>query len=59
MKKYPNSSKKLGMPWIGIGNASPEIEALGKPKIELSKAPFDPLKYVKHLYELPYPDVGQ
>jgi hypothetical protein len=64
MKKHPNVEEVHGVPWTGIANASPEIEALGKPKMDLSKVPFDPLEYVEHLDELPFnpnmdPDVGQ
>jgi arylsulfatase len=64
MKKYPNNKEKFGVPWTGIANATPEIEALGKPKMDLSKLPFDPLEYVEHLDELPFdpsmdPSLGQ
>ncbi|MEM7192419.1 MAG: hypothetical protein AAF405_06040, partial [Pseudomonadota bacterium] len=64
MKKYPNNKEKFGVPWTGIANASPEIEALGNPKMDLSKLPFDPLEYVEHLDELPFdpdmdPNLGQ
>jgi len=64
MKKYPNNKEKFGVPWTGIANASPEIEALANPKMDLSKLPFDPLEYVEHLDELPFdpnmdPSLGQ
>ena len=34
--------------------ASPEIEALARPGVDLSKLPFDPLEYIKHLDQLPF-----
>ncbi|MEE9588157.1 MAG: hypothetical protein V3V97_09065, partial [Hyphomicrobiaceae bacterium] len=63
-KKYPDSKEKHGMPWTGIANASPEIEALAKPRLDLKKLPFDPLEYVEHLDQLPFdrnmdPHLGQ
>ena len=63
-KKYPDSKEKYGIPWTGIANASPEIEALAKPRLDLKKLPFDPLEYVEHLDELPFdramdPDIGR
>ncbi len=63
-KKYPNAQEGHGIPWTGIENASPEIKALGKPKLDLSKLPFDPLEYIDHLDQLPFdpdmdPDVGR
>jgi len=54
MKKYPDSKEVHGIPWTGIENASPEIKALGKPKMDSSKLPFDPLEYVEHLDQLPF-----
>ena len=61
---YPDSKEVRGVPWTGIANATPEILALGKPKIDASKLPFDPLQYVEHLDELPFdpamdPGLGQ
>ena len=61
---YPDSKEVRGVPWTGITNATPEILALGKPKIDASKLPFDPLQYVEHLDELPFdpsmdPGLGQ
>jgi arylsulfatase len=63
-KKYPDSHEKYGIPWTGIENASPEIQALAKPRMDLEKLPFDPLEYVEYLDQLPFdpsmdPDVGQ
>ena len=61
---YPDSKEVRGVPWTGITNATPEVLALGKPKIDASKLPFDPLQYVEHLDELPFdpsmdPGLGQ
>jgi len=63
-KKYPDVKEVHGVPWTGIENASPEIKALAKPKIDASKLPFDPLEYVEQLDQLPFdpnmdPHVGQ
>ena len=62
-KKYPDSKEVHGVPWTGISNASEEIKALGKPRMDPRKLPFDPLEYVDHLDELPFdpamdPDLG-
>ena len=54
MKKYPNSEEKHGIPWTGIDNATPEVQALSKPSVDLKKLPFDPLEYIEHLDELPF-----
>ncbi len=53
-KKYPDSHEVYGIPWTGIANASPEIKALAKPQMDLSKLPFDPLEYIEHLDQLPF-----
>ena len=63
-KKYPDAKEVHGIPWTGIENATPEVQALAKPKLDLNKLPFDPLEYVEHLDQLPFepnmdPDVGQ
>ena len=63
-KKYPDSTEAHGVPWTGIANASDGIKALGKPKIDASKLPFDPLEYIEHLDDVPFdpdmdPDAGQ
>ena len=63
-KKYPDAKEVHGVAWTGIENASPEIKALSKPKMDASKLPFDPLEYVEHLDQLPFdpsmdPDMGQ
>ncbi len=58
MKKYPNATEKHGIPWTGIDNATPEVEALHRPYVDKGKLPFDPLEYVEHLDELPFdPDM--
>ncbi|UCE64803.1 MAG: sulfatase-like hydrolase/transferase [Nitrospirota bacterium] len=57
-KKYPDSQEVHGIPWTGIENASPEVQKLGKPKMDLQKLPFDPLEYIEHLDQLPFdPDM--
>ena len=63
-KKYPDSHEVHGIPWTGISNASPEIEALAKPQMDLKQVPFDPLEYVEHLDQLPFdpamdPNIGR
>ena len=63
-KKYPDSRDKKGIPWTGIENATPEVEALSRPYVDKNKLPFDPLEYIEHLDELPFdpnmdPDIGQ
>jgi arylsulfatase len=63
-KKYPDSKEKHGIPWTGIANASEDLKAHAKPKMDLSKLPFDPLEYIEHLDQLPFdpnmdPDIGQ
>ena len=58
MKKYPNVEELHGIPWTGIDNATPEVEALARPYVDLKKLPFDPLEYIEHLDELPFdPDM--
>jgi len=58
MKKYPNLEEKHGIPWTGIENATPEVEALSRPYVDPQKLPFDPLEYIEHLDELPFdPDM--
>ena len=63
-EKYPDSTEVHGIPWTGIENASPGIENLARPKMDLKKLPFDPLEYIEHLDQLPFdpdmdPDLGQ
>jgi arylsulfatase len=58
MKKYPNVKEKHGIPWTGIDNATPEVQALSRPYVDMKKLPFDPLEYIEHLDELPFdPDM--
>ena len=57
-KKYPDLPERHGIPWTGLENATPEIQALSKPPVELQKLPFDPLEYVEHLDELPFDPNG-
>ena len=45
-KKYPDSHEVYGIPWRGIADPSPEVEALAKPKLDLKKLPFDPLEFI-------------
>ncbi|MHC4993337.1 MAG: sulfatase-like hydrolase/transferase, partial [Planctomycetota bacterium] len=63
-QRYPDSSEKHGVPWTGLANATPEIDALGRPPMDPDDLPFDPLEYIEHLDELPFdpdmdPDVGR
>jgi len=59
MKKYPNVEEKHGIPWTGIDNATPEVQALSRPYVDMKKLPFDPLEYIEHLDELPFdPDLN-
>jgi len=63
-QRYPDSSEKRGIPWTGLANATPEIEALGRPPVNFKDLPFDPLQYIERLDELPFdpasdPDIGQ
>ena len=63
-KKYPDLPERHGIPWTGIENATPEIQALSKPPADLRNLPFDPLEYIEHLDELPFdpqadPDFGE
>jgi arylsulfatase len=49
MKKYPNVGEQRGWPLTGIENARPETDAAGKPRIDPSKLPFDPMEFIKAL----------
>ena len=53
-RRYPDSPERHGMPWGGISNATPEVEALRVPPAALQNLPFDPLEYVEHLDQLPF-----
>jgi arylsulfatase len=53
-----------GIPWTGIENASAEMKALARPKMDRTKVPFDPPEYAEHLDQLPFdpdmdPAIGQ
>jgi arylsulfatase len=53
-KKYPDRKEKHGVPWRGIKNPSPEVEALSRPRMDADQLPFDPLEYIEHLDDLPF-----
>ena len=53
-KKYPDAKEVHGIPWAGIENATPEVKALARPKMDLKRLPFDPLEYIEHLDQLPF-----
>ncbi|MEM8882629.1 MAG: sulfatase-like hydrolase/transferase [Planctomycetota bacterium] len=53
-RKYPDVKEKHGIPWTGIENATPEVKALAKPAIDVSKLPFDPFEFIKHLDQIPF-----
>ena len=53
-KKYPDVKEAHGIPWTGLENATPEVQALARPKVDMKKLPFDPLEYVEHLDELTF-----
>ena len=53
-EKYPDLPERHGIPWQGIDNPTPELQALANPAIKLEDLPFDPLEYVEHLDELPF-----
>jgi arylsulfatase len=53
-KKYPDSHEVYGIPWQGVENPSPEVQALARPNVDLAKLPFDPLEYIDHLDQLPF-----
>jgi arylsulfatase len=58
IKKYPHSSEKYGVPWTGLANPTPEVEALGTPQMRKGDLPFDPLEYIENLDEIPFsPDM--
>ena len=63
-KKYLDAKEVRGIPWTGIENATPGVQALAKPKLDIKKLPFDPLEYVEHLDQLTFdpnmdPDLGK
>ena len=54
MKRYPNLPERHGIPWTGVANASPEVQAQWRPAVNMKDLPFDPLEYIEHLDELPF-----
>ena len=57
-QRYPDRPERHGIPWTGIENATPEVEALAHPVVSKDQLPFDPLEYIEHLDELPFdPDM--
>ena len=52
--KYLDAKAVHGIRWSGLENPSPEIAALARPRLDLSKLRFDPLEYVGHLDPLPF-----
>jgi len=43
-KRYPDVKDVTGIPWTGIENPTPEVEALSRPYVDKDKLPFDPLE---------------
>jgi arylsulfatase A-like enzyme len=57
-KKYPDANEVHGVPWTGLENPTPEVEALAQPPAALKDLPFDPLEYIEELDQLPFdPDM--
>ncbi len=49
MLKYPNIDEARAFPLTGIQNARPETLAAGRPRVDVSKLPFDPYQFIKML----------
>ena len=49
IEKYPHTPESRGWPLQGIENARPETLAAGKPRVDVSKLPFDPKELIKKL----------
>jgi len=49
MQKYPNTAEARAFPLTGIENARPETQAAGRPRMDLSKLPFDPFEFINKL----------
>src|SRR5271169_1092819 len=49
MEKYPNTPEARGWPLVGIANARPETIAATKPRVDVSKLPFDPRDFIKQV----------
>lgn len=51
IERYPHVSEARNWPLTGIENARPETIAAGKPRVDVSKLPFDPKDFIKKLPE--------
>ncbi len=51
MDKYPNAREARAFPLTGIENTRPETAAAGRPRVDVSKPPFDPCEFMKSLPE--------
>jgi hypothetical protein len=49
MDKYPNTPEARDWPLTGIENARPETISAGRPRMDVSKLPFDPKEFIKQL----------
>jgi arylsulfatase len=49
IEKYPHMPEERGWPLTGIENARPETAAAGRPRVDLSKLPFDPMQGLEKL----------
>jgi len=47
MDKYPNTREARAFPLTGIANARPETKAAGRPRVDVSKLPFDPFEFIE------------
>jgi arylsulfatase len=47
MEKYPNTPEARDWPLQGIQNARPETKDAGRPRVDVSKLPFDPAEAIK------------
>ncbi|MGH3333555.1 MAG: hypothetical protein ACRDPJ_19830, partial [Nocardioidaceae bacterium] len=48
MEQYPNSPEERAWPLTGIENARPETKAAGRPRVDFSILPIDPIKMLEH-----------
>ena len=51
MEKYPNTPEQRDWPLTGITDARPETVAAGRPRVDFSKLPFDPMEFIDKLPE--------
>jgi len=51
IEKYPHTGEGRDFPLRGIENARPETVAAGRPRVDVSKLPFDPFEFIKTLPE--------